>query len=308
MKIIPKIQNTFTILSFLLILNAAAYSQELEPTVEVNLDQLNIDARDRLINFKQDITDYYSKNKFTDELIVSDLRGKQYKIKCTFQFFFTAATGFDSYDAKVFIGIQRYVFKSQNFSTLIRFLDDKWSFNYTKGQSLYRDDLKFNSLTTFLDYYAFMIIGIDDDSWESELGTKRFQKAQDMVNLAVANGSPTGWVDNSITKVSRSKFPQELLNAKYHDFRKAFWTYHFAGIDSLQWNKRQSLEKMAQAIEMIGKVKKSEIRSFIIKAFFDTKFQEIAQSMVDYYDKTIYRRLSEIDPDHITTYEEFSKK
>ncbi|MCX7878505.1 MAG: DUF4835 family protein, partial [Ignavibacteria bacterium] len=114
--------------------------------------------------------------------------------------------------------------------------------------------------------------------------------------------------ETSSLKQSRAVFPAELLNSKYSDFRKAFWIYHFAGIDSLQYNKRTALERIAEAIEMIGKVKRSEVRSFIIKSFFEAKNLEIAQVLTDYYDKTIYRRLMEIDPDHASVYEEWAKK
>ncbi|HEY3252048.1 MAG TPA: DUF4835 family protein, partial [Ignavibacteria bacterium] len=89
---------------------------------------------------------------------------------------------------------------------------------------------------------------------------------------------------------------------------KAFWLYHFAGIDSLQYNKRAALERISQAIELIGKVKKLEVRSFIIKNFFETKYLEIAQTLTDYYDKTIYRKLMDIDPDHTSTYQEYGQK
>jgi len=283
-------------------------SQELEPTVDINTDKLSIDVRDRLTSFKQEITDYITKTRFTNEEIVNDVRGKPYKIKCNFIFNFTAATGFDSYEAQVVVIAQRNIYKTQNYTSLLRIKDDNWAFNYTRGQAFYHDDLKFNSLTSFIDYYAYMIIGTDDDSWELELGTKRFQKAMDVVNLAVVNSSSKGWADNTTARASRNTYPQELLNSRYTDFRKGVWLYHFAGIDSIQYNKRQALERVAQAIDLIGKTKKAEVRAFTIKQFFETKYLEIATVLVDYYDKTIYRRLAEMDPDHTSTYDEYSKK
>lgn len=55
-------------------------------------------------------------------------------------------------------------------------------------------------------------------------------------------------------------------------------------------------------------MKKADVRSFIIKQFFDAKYLEIAATLVDYYDKSIYRRLMEYDPDHSAIYEEYAKK
>jgi len=284
-------------------------SQELDPTVDVDVSRLTADVRDRLSNFKAEVTSYLSRTRFTDEEIVNDIRGKPYKIKCNFQFFFTTSTGFDSYEAQVFVGSSRNIYKKQEYTQLLRILDEKWNFNYVKGQTFYHDDLKFNSLTSFLDYYAYLIIGFDDDSWEPMLGTARFQKAMDVVNLAVSTApSAKGWQEIGGLKASRINYPQELLNSKYNDFRKGVWIYHFAGIDSLQWGKRQALERIAEAIRLMAKTYKGEVKSFTIKAFFSAKYLEVAQVLTDYYDKTIYKTLSEIDPDHISTYDEYSRK
>lgn len=307
MKLFLNLQKKI-LLSLFSFVSICIYSQELDPLVDVDLSPLNPDVRDRLQTFKQEVTDYLSRNKFTNEDIVNDVRGKPYKIRCNFNFQFTAAKGVDGYEAKLVVSVQRNIFKTQNYTTLMIIKDDNWEFTYTRGQAFYRDDLKFNSLTSFLDYYVFMIVGLDDDSWEHKLGTARFQKAQNTVNLALSNTSSKGWNDNTILKAARNTFPQELLNSKYDDFRKGLWLYHFAGLDSLQYNKRQALERMAQAIELIGKTKKSEIRSFIIKSFFDTKNLEIAKTFVDYYDKSIYRRLMDIDPEHSLIYETWSTK
>jgi hypothetical protein len=283
-------------------------SQELDATVDVDVSAINIDIRDRLSNFKNDVQNYLVKTRFTDENIVNDVRGKPYKIKCNFSFFFRSATGVDSYEAQLVVSVQRNIYKSQDFTTLFRIKDESWAFNYVKGQSFYHDDLKFNNLSSFLDYYAYMVIGSDDDSWEPNLGTVRYQKAQNIVNMAIANSDGKGWVDNSSLKQSRGVYPSELLNSKYDNFRKAVWVYHFAGMDSLQYGKKQALERIGEALMIIGKIKKTEIRSFIIKQFFDTKYLEIATTLVDYYDKSIYRKLMEFDPDHSTVYEEYAKK
>ncbi len=284
-------------------------AQELDPTVSVDMSAISIDVRDRLSSFKQEVTDYLARTRFTNEGIINDLKGKPYKIKCNFQFFFTTATGFNSYEAQAIIGSSRNIYKTPNYSQLVRVKDDKWEFNYLTGQSFYHDDLKYNSLTSFLDYYAYLVIGFDDDSWELDLGTPRFQKCMDVVNLAVANApSAKGWSETNSFKANRINYPQELLNSKYDDFRKGVWMYHFAGIDSLQWGKRQALERIAESIRLMAKSKKTEIRAFSIKAFFSAKYQEVAQVLVDYYDKTIYKLLSEIDPDHLATYDEYSRK
>lgn len=304
-----KLLKLFIFIVNFLLFSSFCYSQELDPNVDVDFSGISIDVRDRLSSFKQEVTDYLARTRFTNEDIINDVKGKPYKIKCNFQFFFTAATGFDSYEAQLVVGSSRNIYRTPNFTQLVRIKDEKWDFKYLKGQPLYHDDLKFNSLTSFLDYYAYLIIGFDDDSWEMDLGSPRFQKCMDVVNLAIANApSSKGWSETNSLTANRINYPQELLNSKYDDFRKGVFMYHFAGIDSLQWGKRQALERIAEAIRVMAKTKKSEVRSFTIKAFFSAKFQEMAQVLTDYYDKTIYKTLAEIDPDHISTYDEYSRK
>jgi len=179
-------------------------SQELDATVDIDMSSLNVDVKDRLVDFKNDISNYLNKTKFTDEVIVNDVKNKPYKIKCNFQFFFTGSAGSDLYNAQLVLFVQRNIFKTLNFSPLIKIKDESWEFNYIKGQSFYHDDLKFNSLTSFLDFYAYLIIGFDDDSWEYKLGDKRFQKARDVVNLASSSTSSQGWSDNTTLKASRN--------------------------------------------------------------------------------------------------------
>jgi Domain of unknown function (DUF4835) len=298
----------FTILAGIAFDNTQSIAQELDVTVEIDVSSLNIDVQDRLSSFKNDIQNYMNKMRFTDENITNDIKGKPYKIKVSLQFFFRSSPSTDSYEAQMVIIVQRNIYRTPNYTTIFRLKDDNWAFNYIKGQNFYHDDLRYNALTSFLDYYAYMAIGFDDDSWEPGLGTQRFIKAQNIVNLAVANSDGRGWTDNSSLKQSRSVFPQELLNSKYDKFRRAFWIYHFAGMDSLQYNKRTALERITESLEIIGKLRKNEVRSFIIRQFFDNKYLEIAATLVDHYDKTIYRKLMEYDPDHAPTYEEYAKK
>src|SRR5689334_5638708 len=86
-------------------------SQELDPLVDVDLSKLNVDVRDRLSNFQNEVTNYLTKTRFTDENIVNDQRNKPYKIKCNFSFFFNSASGTDGYNAQVVISIQRNIFR-----------------------------------------------------------------------------------------------------------------------------------------------------------------------------------------------------
>ncbi|MBK8661785.1 MAG: DUF4835 family protein [Ignavibacteriales bacterium] len=63
----------------------------------------------------------------------------------------------------------------------------------------------FKGLTSFLDYYAYMVIGFENDSWEKGAGTPFFQKAFDLVNLAMEEEPRVGKQDRVITNPILSK-------------------------------------------------------------------------------------------------------
>src|ERR1700730_15568645 len=80
-------------------------AQELDPLVDVDFTNLNSDVKDRLSSFKQDIQNYLSKTKFTDEIISNDVRNKPYKIQCSFSFFFNSSTGTDGYNSQLVVSV-----------------------------------------------------------------------------------------------------------------------------------------------------------------------------------------------------------
>ena len=91
--------------------------------------------------------------------------------------------------------------------------------------------------------------------------------------------------------------------------RAASWRYHFTGLDSLAFAPEKAYNNIIQAIEIIGKIKRlSDPRNQVIKAFFDTKYMELADLFVKNPDKSVYNTLANIDPAHLKTYEEYSQK
>ena len=54
------------------------------------------------------------------------------------------------------------------------------------------DELTFEALTGFIDYYAYMMLGYDFDSFAELGGSDYFAKAQDVVDLAQSSNA-IGW-------------------------------------------------------------------------------------------------------------------
>lgn len=286
------------ILGLLLLLTVTIKAQELQATVNVQFENLPVLNKESLVNFAQTVQDYLNNNRFTGATWNNP------KIKCTFTIFFLSASDETSYSAQVFVGSQRQIDKSTKNSTMLTILDNNWNFGYEKNQALYFNPLVNNSITSFLDYYAYLILGMENDSWEQLGGTPNFSKALDIVHLALSSKYSKGW-DKSSGTYNRRDLVEDIMNERYRPLREAIAMYNY-GIDQYENDsKGKGQEKIASLVKVLQSLKsKIDLRSIFIKVFFDAKYQEIIEYLKDYPDKAIFKTLKEVDPPHAGKYDE----
>jgi hypothetical protein len=273
---------------------------QIEAQVTVNVEKITGSSRDLLQNFAADVQSYINSNKWTSEDIGNE------KIQCSITIFFVSVNGDNSYSAQLFLGSQRPVYKSQKNTAMLRLFDDTWDFAYIKNQPLYRDETRFDPLTSFLSFYMYLVLGYDFDSYNPPLaGTPYFQKALSICNLAPT--SAKGW-DRSTSTYSKLSFIEELLNAKYQPVREGMFMYNYKGIDYLSFKPVDGQKNIIAFLQKVAEFKKSvNPNSLVVKAFFDTKYQELAEFLRDYQDKSMLQLLCSVDPAHESTYRDLKK-
>jgi len=269
---------------------------QIEAQVTVNLDQIPGSSRDPLQSFGADIQKYINSNKWTTEDIGND------KIQVSISIFFTSIPSTNTYDAQFFIGSSRPVYKSEKNTAMLRLVDDSWEFTYVKNQPLYRDETHFDPLMSFINYYMYLVLGYDFDSYSPPLsGTPYFEKA--IAICAQAPGSAKGWDRSTSGAFSKYSFVEELLNAKYQTIREGMYLYNYKGIDYLTVKPDLAYKNIIRFIQNVADFKRSvNPRSLVVKAFFDAKYQELAEIFREYPDKSILQLLSTVDPSHESTY------
>jgi hypothetical protein len=310
----------FIILTVGLFFTPGIFAQDFEVTVMLDMQILNNDTRDKLKDFKQQVEDYFNKTKFYDENVFNESRSNKsvnYKIKATLQFTFRSSNGLDYFSGQLFVASQRIVDKfdksvNPKYSTLFRYYDDRVNFTYTRSMVFVKNDVRFDPLLSLLDYYAYLMLGYDADSFfpvkdiPQKSGTQYFQKAYDICFRAT--GDKTGWTESGGgSKPTRQQMVQELLNPKFLNFRVGFYEYHWNGIDSLDYTKN-AYTYILYALEKIVYVKKIEVKTYNVDVFFDAKAQEIADVFLNYGDKSVYERFIRMDPSHTTIYDNAKKK
>lgn len=283
----------------------ALLGQELDCKVTINTESIASAQRDYLRNFATDVEKYLNETKFTNE----DLSGE--KIQCSVDIFFKTVSGDNSYQAQVFIGSQRPIYngneKTDRVTAVLRIMDASWQFLYTPNQRMIHDDFSFDPFTDFLDFYAYLIIGFDLETYEPMSGSQCFKKA--LSTAQQAQNSPQGadWQPSS-SAYNRFGIVDELNNIKFAPFRTAFNNYHFDGIDLLAADRLKALNNMLKAIEAINDLRRSNPTSVLIKQFFDAKNKEIAESFQSFPDRGVYDKLSTYDEEHRSAYQEAKMK
>ena len=282
-------------------------SQELNCTVTINIESIQSAQRGYLRTFAQDIERYMNNTRFTNE----DLDGE--KIQCSLDIFFSTATSDNRYSVQVAVSSQRPVYigneKSDRTTLVLRILDNNWNFGYTPNQRMNHDEMVFDPLTGFLDFYAYLIIGYDLETYLPMSGSTCFQKALNVDQLAINNSTVGKDWQQSTSSYSKYGIINELSDVKYNSFRTAFNNYHFDGIDLLATEKQKGLDNMLAALAAINDIHLHQNpTSVIVKQFFDAKYREIAESFQTYPDRNVYETLSTYDQEHRSTYQEWKTK
>jgi hypothetical protein len=278
-------------------------AQELDATVTITAEQLPTASRERLENFANQVRDYLNNAKFTRKPWEGD------PIKCSFNIFFTASGDETSYTAQLVVTSQRPILGTKLSSLMMSIMDNSWNFRYEKNQAMYFNQTDFDPLTSLLDFYAYLIIGFDSDSFAPLDGTEYFQKALDIVVKGAGSQFSKGWQFES-TAYNRRALIDNLLNAKYQLFRQDYFDYHYNGLDLFysKDQKQTAINNLAKLVINLDKKKDQfDLRSVLLKVFFDAKAGEFSEYLKYYPDRSIFTLLKRIDPSHTSKYDEALK-
>lgn len=285
------------IILFLIGFAGISIAQELNARVTVNYESLVTTSKEKVETFGRDVEDYLNNNKFAGD----GWEGEP--IVCNFSIFFTSGDA-NSYSAQVVITSQRPVYNSENNSLMLLVQDGSWSFIYEQNQPFYFNPQEFDPLLSFLDYYAFTIIGLDMDSYVSQGGTEYFTRASDIAILGSNSAFSKGWALET-SSYNKRGFVEDLLRSNFQQFRIDFYDYHYNGLDLMNEDKEEAIENIVKLVKNLdGIYDKISRMNILMRVFFDTKNKEIFNYVKDYPDKSILQILKRVDPSHLSVYDQ----
>ncbi|PIF01355.1 MAG: DUF4835 domain-containing protein [Maribacter sp.] len=248
-------------------------AQELNCVVTVNSDQVSQTNQQIFKTLERSLNDFVNKTKWTNRIYKENERVNA-------QMFITI-TDYKSNRFKGNIQVQssRPVFNTSYETPVFNYKDNQFSFEYIEFQPLVFNENVFESnLVSVVAYYAYLILGLDADTFSLEGGTEYFRKAQNIVTQAQSSNS-VGW-DQS-TDRSRFELVDNLMSNTYREYRVAMYNYHRKGIDILADNNSTGKQVIAGTMNLFETMIKRRPNAFLTSTFFDAKSDEIRNIFSD---------------------------
>ncbi|WP_276362408.1 DUF4835 family protein [Daejeonella sp. H1SJ63] len=239
----------------------------------------------------------------------TDALQPQERIDCNFVITITDWDGSSNFKAGAQIQSNRPIFNSTYSSTLLNISDKDFEFTYSEGQALdFSEQNYISNLSSLLAFYAYIITGMDYDTFSKLAGTPYFLKAQTVLNNAQTSPN-TGW--KAIENL-RNRFwlVENLTNKSYNPIRETLYTYHRDGLDVMAENQSKGLKAVVSVLPQLQKIDKQKQGSVLNQVFFTAKSDEIVSilSAADSQDRIkAFNVLSQIDPSNSLKYELLKK-
>ena len=245
------------------------YTQELNCQVSILTPQIQASDKTIYDNLQTELRDFLNNRKWTNEEYLN-----QERIECSIVITISERVSTDEFKASIQIQSRRPVYNSSYNSPMFNHQDNDFSFRYVQDQTIEFDESNINSnLTAVLGYYAYIIIGLDFDSFSPEGGTPYFAKAQTIANNA-QRLSERGW---KAFETSRNRYwlVENLLNVSFKPMRAFIYSYHRQGFDKFTDNIADARSSITDNLSELKKVYQDKPNSFLMQVFFTAKADEL---------------------------------
>jgi len=286
---------------FLIFIIYPMRAQELNANVVVNFQNIQTTETRIFTDMENSFEQFLNNRKWTDDAFAPEER-----INCNLVVNIEDMPSVGNFQATVQIQSSRPVYGTNYESLMFNFADRDWQFQYVESQPLEFNPSTFNNnITSLLAYYAYIILGLDYDSFSELGGQPYFEQAQLVVSNAQQQGG-AGWDQfGSSRRRNRYWLAENFINPQMTPVREGIYNYHRLGLDTFLENEEESRQNMLTALKEIQEVSKVFPQAILLIAFFDAKNDEI----ISIYSKggmqirrEAYNALVEINPTKIEEY------
>lgn len=277
----------------------AQRAQQINCTVSLDKTNLNATNVDFINDLGKQIEAYINEYEWD-----SDITFEEYEvIKMNMRIILLSVDSNNNFQANVLISISRPIYNTLSETVLINYLDTQWNFNFTPNTAFIHDERVFNAITSVVDFYALVAMGLDADSFGERNGQPYFQRALNVAILGESAGS-SGW--NSSDRNSRRAFIRNILNPTFDGFRAAYFNYYFKGLDHFTLDPVRARKSVMDALNQLLEARRNNSELLLFDSFFATKYTELVSVFLEAETQIrleAYNLLVELDNSHISEYD-----
>ena len=258
--------------AIMFILADAVRAQELQARVTLNYSQIQGTDASVFEDLKQTLTQFINDRQWTNLQFQ-----KNERIPCNFNI---TVSKYDNssnlFTCKATIQANRPVYNSTYTSTIYNNTDNDFNFNYAQFDQLqFNEENVDNQLTALVAYYAYLIIGINLDTFAPMGGEEVLQQCMNLANNSQNLNFP-GWkaFDND-----RNRFAiiNDYLDGSMKTFRQFQYDYYRTGLDEMANNAERGRTNITIAIENdLKKCHEDNPMSMLPQIWTDYKRDELA--------------------------------
>ena len=247
-------------------------AQELQARININHSQISGTDVSVFENLQQTLEQFVNERQWTNLQFQRNER-----IQCSFNITVTKYLRDENrFDCTALIQANRPVYNSAYTSTLYNNKDENFSFEFAQFDQLnFDDEVVDNQLTALLAYYAYLIIGLDLDSFSPLGGTDILQRCMHLVNNAQSLGFP-GWKS---FEDSRNRFAiiNDYLDESLKPMRQLQYDYYRKGLDEMVSNAERGRTQISDALEQnLKKAHENKPLSLLPQIWTDFKKEELS--------------------------------
>ena len=265
---LPKILLT----SWLLFCSGSLLAQELQATVNINHAQIQGTDNTIFDNLQTTLMQFLNDRKWTALQFQ-----KNERISCSFNI---TVNKYDrktnTFSCKAIVQANRPVFNSSYTTTLYNNIDNNFDFEFAEFSQLdFNEEHIDNQLTALCAYYAYLIIGMNLDSFSPMGGTDILQQCLNVANNAQGLNF-TGWKIFDDDR-NRYAFINGYMDEALKPFRMLQYDYYRTGLDEMANNVEKARVNITTALENdLQKAHENRPLSMLPQIWTDYKKDELA--------------------------------
>ena len=283
-------------------------AQELMCNVQVITQQIQGTNKQVFQTLQTSIYEFMNNTSWTNHVFETDER-----IECTMLFNIKEQVSVDEFKGTLQIQSRRPVFNSSFNSVVLNYVDNDIQFKYVEFQPLeFSETSHLSNLTSILAFYAYIIIGMDYDTYSFEGGTPFFEAAEKIVNNA-QNTPERGWrAMESTSRKNRYWLINNILNEDFTQLREFVYKYHRLGLDMMYEKTNEARANIAEYLRLLQQIsrEKPDPFMFYLQVVLDAKTDELVNIFKESFEEEkarVFALLNEIDPSHGNKYEQIMK-